>query len=135
MAAMARRLLASSHVQTSAPMQVSSFTPYFGASPAKATPSASAADPLDGTTSTSPATGKLKSKPDDVVQQFMDYAKMDPMARLRANILKGMGLTEDDLKNMTPEQQKAVEQKIEQIIQQELQKNAGKTGQVVDLSA
>jgi hypothetical protein len=46
-----------------------------------------------------------------------------------------MGLTEDDLKNMSPEQQKAVEQKIEQIIQQQLQKNAGKTGQVVNISA
>jgi hypothetical protein len=44
-------------------------------------------------------------------------------------------LTEDNPKNMTPEQQKAVEQKIEPIIQQPLQKNAGKTGQVVNFSA
>ena len=65
----------------------------------------------------------------------MDYAKMSPMERMRAQILKSMGLTEDDLKKMSPEQQKAVEQKIEQIIKQELQKNAGQTGQVVDVSA
>ena len=54
---------------------------------------------------------------------------------MRANILKSMGLTEDDVKNMSPEQQKAVEQKIAQMIRQELQKNAGKAGQVVDVSA
>ena len=31
--------------------------------------------------------------------------------------------------------QRPVEQKIEQLIKQDMQKNAGKTGQVVDLSA
>jgi hypothetical protein len=119
----------------SPPMQVSPFTPYFGPPTAKAASSAGAANSADSTGTTPSASGQLKSKGDDVVQEFMDYAKMDPMARMRANILKSMGLTEDDLKKMTPEQQKAVEQKIEQIIQQQLQKNAGKTGQVVDVSA
>jgi len=71
----------------------------------------------------------------DVVQQFLDYAKMDPIQRLRANILKSMGLTEDDLKNMTLEQQKAVEQNIEQLTQEQLKKNVDKPGQVVDVSA
>jgi TPP-dependent pyruvate/acetoin dehydrogenase alpha subunit len=60
---------------------------------------------------------------------------MDPMERLRANILKSMGLTEDDLKNMSPEQKKAVEDKIAQLIKEQLEKNQGKTGQVVDVSA
>jgi hypothetical protein len=87
--------------------------------------------------STASVSGKsrLASKGNDVVQEFLDYAKMDPIARMRASILKSMGLTEDDVKNMSPEQQKAVEQKIAQMIQQQLQKNAGKTGQVVDISA
>lgn len=116
-------------------MQVSPFTPYFGPSTAKATSNAGAANSASSTGTTAPATGKLKSKGEDVVQEFMDYAKMDPMERLRANILKSMGLTEDDLKNMSPEQQKAVEQKIEQLIKEQLQKNAGKTGQVVNISA
>jgi hypothetical protein len=123
-------------------MQISSFLPSFGTSPTKAASNsnaASAADSTGATTGTTPTptseTGGLTSKGDDVVQQFMDYAKMNPLERLRANILKSMGLTEDDLKKMTPEQQKAVEQKIDQLIKQELQKNAGKTGQVVDLSA
>ena len=116
-------------------MQIPSSTSYFGSTATRATSNAGAAGAANSTSTTTPTTGKLKPKGDDVVQEFMDYAKMDPMERLRANILKSMGLTEDDLKNMSPEQQKAVEQKIEQIIQQQLQKNAGKTGQVVNISA
>src|SRR5262249_61404913 len=123
-------------------MQISSFTPYFGPSPTKTTSSSnatSAASSTDATASGSPTassvTNGLDTRSDNVVKEFLDYAKMSPMERLRANILKSMGLTEDDLKKMSPEQQKAVEQKIEQIIKQQFEKNAGKTGQVVNLSA
>ncbi|MBR0696251.1 hypothetical protein [Bradyrhizobium lablabi] len=70
-----------------------------------------------------------------VEQQFLKYAQMSPMDRLRANILKSMGLTEDDLNNMSPDQQRAVEQKIKDLITQELEKNADKKGQFVDVSA
>ena len=123
-------------------MQIPSFTPYFGPSLAQATSttsSASGASSTAATNSSSPTatsvTNGLDTSSDDVVKQFMDYAKMSPMERMRAQILKSMGLTEDDLKKMSPEQQKAVEQKIEQIIKQQLEKNAGQTGQVVDVSA
>jgi hypothetical protein len=123
-------------------MQISPFTPYFGQSPAQTTSttsSAGAASSSAATTSGSPTamsvTNGLDTSGDNVVKQFMDYAKMSPMERMRASILQSMGLTEDDLKKMSPEQQKAVEQKIEQIIKQKLQQNAGQTGQVVDVSA
>jgi hypothetical protein len=123
-------------------MQIPSFTPYFGPNLTNSTSGTGASNATSGTdattggspTSTS-ATNGLDTSGDNVVQQFMDYAKMSPMERMRANILKSMGLTEDDLKKMSPEQQKAVEQKIEQIIKQELQKNAGQTGQLVNVSA
>jgi hypothetical protein len=72
---------------------------------------------------------------DSVEKQFLDYARMNPIDRMRANILKSMGLTEDDLKNMSPDQQHAVEEKIRQMIEQEFQKNADKKGQLVDVSA
>ena len=119
-------------------MQISSITPYFGPSPAQTTSSTGASNAASGTgatTASSSPTASLAPKADDVAQQFMDYAKMNPMERMRAQILKSMGLTEDDLKKMSPEQQKAVEQKIEQMIKQQLEKNAGQTGQVVDVSA
>ena len=112
-------------------MQISSSSSFFAPTSSKAASSTSAAanaEPISGKS-------KLAAKGNDVVQQFLDYANMDPIQRMRANILKSMGLTEDDLKNMSPEQQKAVEQKIEQLIQEQLKKNAGKTGQVVDVSA
>jgi hypothetical protein len=123
-------------------MQIPSFTPYFGPNLTNATSGTGASNATSGTdatTSSSPtatsAANGLDTSGDNVLKQFMDYAKMSPMERMRAQILKSMGLTEDDLKKMSPEQQKAVEQKIEQIIKQELQKNAGTTGQVVDVSA
>ena len=123
-------------------MQIPSFTPYFGPNLTNSTSAAGASNATDGTdatTGSSPAstsaTNGLTSGGDNVVQQFMDYAKMSPMERMRAQILRSMGLTEDDLKKMSPEQQKAVEQKIEQIIKQQLQKNAGTTGQLVNVSA
>lgn len=123
-------------------MQIPSFTPYFGPNLTNSTSGTGASNATGSTAATtgsSPTatsvTNGLDTGGDDVAKQFMDYAKMSPMERMRAQILKSMGLTEDDLKKMSPEQQKAVEQKIEQIIKQELQKNAGTTGQLVNLSA
>ena len=123
-------------------MQIPSFTPYFGSNLTNSTSSTGASNATGSTAATTgssptatPVTNGLDTSSDDVAKQFMDDAKMSPMERMRAQILKSMGLTEDDLKKMSPEQQKAVEQKIEQIIKQELQKNAGTTGQVVDVSA
>jgi hypothetical protein len=71
----------------------------------------------------------------DVEQEFLKYAHMDPIDRMRANILKSMGLTEQDLQNMTPQQRQGVEQKIKDLLEQELHKNADKKGQLVDVSA
>ncbi|MGY4480682.1 hypothetical protein [Bradyrhizobium sp. USDA 3364] len=74
--------------------------------------------------------------PDETVEQkFLKYAQMSPMDRMRANILKSMGLSEEDLKNMTPDQRTAVEQKIKELIEQSFEKSAGKAGQAVDISA
>ncbi|WP_050424155.1 hypothetical protein [Bradyrhizobium tropiciagri] len=75
------------------------------------------------------------SSDDTVEQKFLKYAQMSPMDRMRANILKGMGLSEEDLKTMTPDQRAAVEQKIKELIEQAFQRNAGKAGQAVDISA
>jgi TPP-dependent pyruvate/acetoin dehydrogenase alpha subunit len=53
---------------------------------------------------------------------------MSPADRMRASLLSSMGLTEDQLKNMSPEQQKVVEQKIEDLIKQAAQKQIEKNG-------
>jgi hypothetical protein len=91
-------------------MQIPSFTPYFGpnlTNSTSGTGASNAAGSTAATTGSSPtatsATNGLDTGGDNVVQQFMDYAKMSPMERMRAQILKSMGLTEDDLKKMSPE--------------------------------
>lgn len=83
--------------------------------------------------STQPA--RETSLGNDIEEEFLKYARMNPMDRMRANILKGMGLTENDLQNMTPQQRQAVEQKIKDLIEQAFHKNADKKGQLVDVSA
>ncbi|WP_456634692.1 hypothetical protein [Bradyrhizobium sp. USDA 10063] len=71
----------------------------------------------------------------DIEEEFLKYAHMNPLDRMRANILKSMGLTEADLQNMTPQQRQAVEQKIKDLLEQEFHKNADKKGQLIDVSA
>jgi hypothetical protein len=49
------------------------------------------------------------------------YVKMTPAQRMRANALKELGLTEDDLKKMSPDQDKAVEAQIANLIKMQAQ--------------
>jgi hypothetical protein len=86
-----------------------------------------------GTTSAS-ASGTT-SQGNSVVQDFLDYAKMSPAERMRENILKSLGMTEQQFEKLSPAQQQAVNQKIQQIMLQQIQQNAGKTGQLVNVSA
>jgi hypothetical protein len=63
---------------------------------------------------------------------------MSPADKMRAAMLSSMGLTEDQVKNMSPDQQKAIEQKIADQIKQAAQKQAekgGGTGFITDIQA
>jgi hypothetical protein len=75
------------------------------------------------------------SQDNSVVQDFLNYAKMSPAERMREEILKSLGMTEQQFEKLSPTQQQAVNQKIQQIMLQQLQQNAGKTGQLVNVSA
>ena len=75
------------------------------------------------------------SQGNSVVQDFLDYAKMSPAERMRENILKSLGMTEQQFEKLSPAQQQAVNQKIQQIMLQQIQQNSGKTGQLVNVSA
>ncbi len=85
------------------------------------------------TSPTTPAANAPKYSP--VEEQFLAYAKMSPMERMRASILKDMNLTEDDVKSMSPADQKKLEEKIKELIKQEIEKDLAKKGQFIDLSA
>jgi TPP-dependent pyruvate/acetoin dehydrogenase alpha subunit len=71
------------------------------------------------------------------VSDFLGYAKQTPAQRMRDSILKSMGLSEDDLKAMSPEKRKAVEDAITKRIEQAAEDAAkkGKTGLVADVTA
>ena len=117
-------------------MQVTTGTSIFGYQAAKATSSTIATKP--------PVTsngGNVQANEDgasgdsNAVADFLKYAKMNPFDRMRAGILKGMNLTDADLAKMTPDQRTAVEQKITDAIEKQLEKKGNQTGSLVDLSA
>ncbi len=53
-------------------------------------------------------------------EEFLAYAQMNPVERMRANILKEKGLTEDDVAAMTPEEKLKLEEEIKNEIKEKL---------------
>jgi hypothetical protein len=131
--AMARGLLRTRQQRKGCRVQVTTISYYGPVAPS--TKSGASKDPSSTSGAASGQTSPALSAGDSVEQQFLNYAHMNPIDRMRANILKSMGLTEDSLKNMSPEQRKAVEDKIRELIEQEFQKNTDKKGQLIDVSA
>ena len=58
----------------------------------------------------------------DAVAEFLKFAEMTPAEKMRYMILQQMGLSEEDLENMTPDEQAAIEQKIKEQIEAQLKK-------------
>jgi hypothetical protein len=104
-----------------------------GAATAKPAASSSGASASSGATALDPNASQGNS----IVQEFRNYAKMNPIDRLRANIMKSMNVTQQQIDAMPPAQQQAIEQKIEQLVKEQMQKNVDgqSKGQVVDFSA
>jgi len=88
-------------------------------------------------TTTDASAAARNSGADSAVTDFLDYAKETPAQRMRDAILKSMGLSEDDLKTMSPEKRKAVEETIRQKIRDAAEEAAkkGRTGLVADVTA
>jgi hypothetical protein len=108
-------------------MQISSLASYLTTAAAKPSGSANL-----GATSAGSEGGEATA---GVEQEFLKFAKMSPLDRLRASILKDMGLTEDSLKSLSPSDRQAVEQKIKEMVEQQLHKNPTQTGQLTDVTA
>lgn len=117
-------------------MQVTAGATIFGYQPTKASSSTSASKPsATDNGGLSQASKDGASGDSSAVQDFLKYAKMNPFDRMRAGILKGMNLTETDLAKMTPDQRAAVEQKIRDAIEKQLEKKGQQSGSLVDQSA
>jgi TPP-dependent pyruvate/acetoin dehydrogenase alpha subunit len=72
-------------------------------------------------------------------EKFLDYAKKNPAEKMRDALLSSIGVTEEELKNMSPEQQQEIEQKIADKIKEAVNKkteNGGSAkGFFTDISA
>lgn len=67
-------------------------------------------------------------------EQFLDYARMSVAERLREQILKSKGMSEDDLNAMEPEKRAALEKEIAEDIRDQIVKQTGKqTGGIANL--
>ncbi|MBR0823142.1 hypothetical protein JQ627_34990 [Bradyrhizobium liaoningense] len=113
-------------------MQVTAGASIFGYQPAKAGSSTGASKPSVTDNRLPQANEDSASGDSSVVQEFLKYAKMNPFDRMRAAILKSMNLSEADLANMTPDQRAAVEQKIRDAIEKQLEKKDQKPGSLID---
>jgi hypothetical protein len=71
---------------------------------------------------------------ENVREEFLSYARMSPMERMRTSILKSMNLSENDLNAMSADARKKVEEKIEELIKQEIEKDLGKKGVLIDIA-
>ena len=70
--------------------------------------------------------------------EFLKFQAMTPAQKMRAMMLAKLGLTEEEVKAMSPEDRKKVEDKIKQMIKQQVESNPdgkGGKGLVADILA
>jgi hypothetical protein len=87
--------------------------------------SSSAYSPYAGVSaSTASPVGELSAK-----DEFLKFQAMTPAQKMRAMMLAKLGLTEDDVKAMSPEDRKKVEDKLKDMIKQQVQNDPEKKDQ------
>jgi len=104
----------------------------------KAISSLAGEDSAEQSTNSTSSTQEVNKKKDlDTIAEFMDYMKKSPAERLRADILKKLDLTEDDIKAMPPEKRAATEQKIAEEIKRTLEGDtkSSKSGELQSVGA
>lgn len=85
------------------------------------------------TASTSSPIGETSAK-----DEFLKYQAMTPAQKMRAAMLAKLGVTEEQLKAMGPEDRAKIEQKLKDMIKQQVQNDPDKkdkTGQIADVLA
>jgi hypothetical protein len=69
------------------------------------------------------------------VAELEAYMKQTPAERMREALLKKLGVSEEELAAMPPEQRKGFEEKLGQLVQEEMQKAEQTKGARIDTSA
>ncbi len=102
--------------------------PATGANPYVGPSAAAAAGP-----SASGAQGPASAAPDPVAD-FLNVVGKTPAEQMRDQVLRDLGVTEDDLKAMDPKERLKIEQKIKELIREKVQESVEKkTGVAVDI--
>jgi len=97
--------------------------------------SSSAYGAYSGVTASTANPGPTETSAKD---EFLKFQAMTPAQKMRAMMLAKLGLTEEQVKAMTPEERKKVEDKLKDMIKQSVQNDPekkGKTGQIADMLA
>ena len=63
---------------------------------------------------------KADGESDNLLAEFMELSKMTPAERLRKEMLEEMGLTDESLAALPPEERDAIEEEIRRAIKQQL---------------
>lgn len=88
-----------------------------------------------------PATGfsGFAAKPAErsaAAAEFLEYAQKTAAEQMREQVLRALGVTEDEVKAMTPEERAKIEDKIREMIEQKVREDTEKkTGVLVDVRA
>lgn len=89
-----------------------------------------------GAASTTKSSGSKALKTDaDTIADFLAFQKMSPEKKIREAILKKLGITEDNLKAMSPQRLKDVEEKITEEMKQMINGKMAEKGIIVDILA
>jgi len=83
-----------------------------------------ATDSAPAPTTLTASTGKTETAYQTAVRELHEYLQKTPEQRMREAILKQMGLSEDDIAKMPPEQQSAVEAAIKEKVKEKLLEQA-----------
>jgi uncharacterized protein YgfB (UPF0149 family) len=87
--------------------------------------SSSAYSPYAGVSAaTSSPVGETSAK-----DEFLKFQAMSPAQKMRAMMLAKLGVTEEQLKAMSPEERKKIEDKLKDMVKQQVQNDPDKKGQ------
>jgi hypothetical protein len=93
-------------------------------------------NPLSGLPAASGSAAGVQLGPKSPADEFLEYARMSPAERIRAGILDELGLTEEELEAMSPEERKAMEKVIAERTKEKVEQASEKrTGMIVDVQA
>jgi hypothetical protein len=78
---------------------------------------------LTASKSAPPGVGEMSAK-----DEFLKFQSMTPAEKMRAMMLAKLGVTEEELKAMSPEDRAKIEQKMKDMIKQQVQNDPDKKG-------